>query len=379
MSHRILFVGSLHHPQQLVRDRADHPADAPLFPTNYAFHFWEKVLKKRGYALEVFWRNMAGFGSQDIAAMQAQRYTERITPARVAQAAMRRLPAQANPDYRRRNANLIAQAAQFQPTIIWMIGDNTIIYPETLAHLKQQHNAKIIYASGTSPIVFSHPVEREAARLYDLVLVNDYYHGIQWLELGAKQMAALPVTPAVDPDYHNPERVANLGLQAAACDVAFVGTLLPYNLYSERVAALEAVTDFDLGIWSVHDVPQTLRPHVRGSALGDSMLNVLISSKITINTHGDFMRYGGNMRLFECAGMGAFQLVDDRPGIAEWFVDGEHLVIYHDLADLRAKLAYYLAHPQERQRMAGAAREHVLAHHTYAHRLQQLEALMADW
>src|SRR5690606_31131455 len=124
-------------------------------------------------------------------------------------------------------------------------------------------------------------------------------HGIQWQELGAKEMICLPVV-AIDPAFHTPREV-----QAKfAVDVGFVGTLLPHNLYSERVEALEALSEFDLGIWSVHDVPDSLKPYARGSALGGEMLDVLSSAKISINAHGNFMRYGGNMRLFETASIG---------------------------------------------------------------------------
>ena len=41
-------------------------------------------------------------------------------------------------------------------------------------------------------------------------------------------------------------------------------------------------------------------------------------------------------------------------------------------------LKYYLAHPQERGRIAAAARKRVLAEHTYAHRLQTIIAHMRE-
>ena len=44
------------------------------------------------------------------------------------------------------------------------------------------------------------------------------------------------------------------------------------------------------------------------------MLEVLSSAKISLNVHGNFMRYGGNMRLFEAAAVGTFQIVDNRAG-----------------------------------------------------------------
>ncbi len=376
MSKRVLFIATLHHPEQLQKDRANTPTDqpTPLFPTSMGQHYWERVFRKNGYAVDVFWRNLSGFGDNDIASLSAHVHTQGITPRKVFDAALRRLPPTLNPDIQRRNQRLLDQAQQFKPDIIWLSGDNTVILPETLAQLKTTHHCKILYVSGVSPIVFSHPIERQAARLYDLVLVNDYYHGIQWLELGAKQMECLPYV-AIDPDFHYPKPKTDVP-NDYLCDIAFVGTLVPDNLYSERVAALDALRDFDLGIWSVHDIPESLKPFHRGYALGDEMMQVLSSAKISLNIHGDFMRYGGNMRLFETAAVGTFQIVDNRPGVTTWFEADQHLVIFEDLKKLQEKVQYYLDNATERQHIAEIARQHVLAYHTYDNRLTQVEHLL---
>ena len=147
-------------------------------------------------------------------------------------------------------------------------------------------------------------------------------------------------------------------------------------MYSERVAALESLRDFDLGIWSMHELPASLKPFYRGSAIGGEMLRALSSAKISLNVHGDFMRYGGNMRLFEAAGVGAFQLVDDRPGVRQWFMPGEHLAVFRDHDDLRRQARHYLANDELRRRIAAAGRQHALANHRYDQRLAQVEALL---
>lgn len=376
MSHRVLFVATLHHPEQLQKDIADTPQGErlPLFPTSMGQHYWERAMLKQGYEVDVFWRNLSGFGNASIDSLSADVHRQGMTAGKLFNAGLRRLPVQMNPDYQRRNKNLLDHARKFKPDVIWLSGDNTVIYPDTLAQLKQEHGCTIIYVSGVSPIVFSHPIERQSARLYDLVLVNDYYHGIQWMELGAKHMECLPYV-AIDPDFHYPKPMTDTAQGEYLCDVGFVGTLVPDNLYSERVQALEALADFDLGIWSVHEIPPSLKKFHRGYALGDEMMQVLSSVKISLNTHGDFMRYGGNMRLFETAAVGTFQIVDDRPGIPTWFTPDDHLVIFHSLDELREKVTHYLAHDTERQAIADQARVHVLAHHTYDHRLKQVEAL----
>ncbi len=373
---RVLFVTTLHHPEQLQEDiRNTLGKPLPLFPSSMGQHFWERAMRQRGYELDVFWRNLPGLGRRDINRLRSPVYRERLSPGKLLAALWHRIPPHLNPDCQRRNQLLLQQAQTFEPDIIWLSGNNRQILPQTLARLKRAHGCKIVYVSGVSPIVFSHPIERQAAPLYDLVLVNDYYHGVQWLELGAKRMECLPYV-AIDPDFHYPQPISDVP-RKYLCDVGFVGTLLPDSLYSERAAALVSLREFDLGIWSMHEVPAALKAFHRGTALGKEMMQVLSSVKISINVHGNFMRYGGNMRLFETAAIGAFQIVDDRPGISDWFRDGEHLVTYSDLPDLQAKVRYYLAHDEQRQRIARQARQHVLAHHRYDQRLEQVETLLA--
>lgn len=371
---RFLFVASLHHPEALAQAVAATPAGErpPLFPPSMAQHFYEKELLRRGHSVDVFYRNLPAWGG----GIRSQRHSAGITPGKVVGALARRLPPQVNPDIRTRNARLLAMARERHPDVLWIVGDNTVIYPETIAAIKRETGCIVVYASGTSPIVFSHSIERQAARLYDLVLVNDFYHGVQWLELGAAQMECLPIA-ACDPAFHYPYTLTPEEEKAYRCDIAFVGTLVPNNLYSRRVQALEALRDFDLGIWSVHDVPASLRAHVRGAALGQQMLRVMSAAKLTINIHGDFMRYGGNMRLFEAAGVGVVQIADDLPGHSVWFTPGENIITYQNADDLRAKVTHLLAHADERQALAQRARDHVYAHHTYSQRVDRLETLLA--
>jgi spore maturation protein CgeB len=108
------------------------------------------------------------------------------------------------------------------------------------------------------------------------------------------------------------------------------------------------------------------------------MLRITQAAMITVNPHGNFMLWGGNMRLFEACGVGTFQIVDERPGIAQWFTIGEHLVTYRDPDHLREQVTYYLAHDDERQRIAAAGQAHTHAHHTYDQRMARLMALIGD-
>jgi spore maturation protein CgeB len=51
---------------------------------------------------------------------------------------------------------------------------------------------------------------------------------------------------------------------------------------------------------------------------------------------------------------------------------------YRDLAELREKIAWYLAHPEERQAAAARSRKRALAEHTYAHRAAEMLEFLLD-
>ncbi|MBN1287505.1 MAG: glycosyltransferase [Anaerolineae bacterium] len=365
---RILIVGPIHHAAEYTRARRDAAARGeplPLFPPGYPFYFYAEALRAQGHEMEVFhFTAGALFGGRQWVKLGGK-----------VRAGLQRFP-RLSPEYMARNRRLAGQARAFEPDWVWLIGGSNLILPETLAGIKAQ-GAKLAFFSGTSPVVFALPNERKAAPLFDLAATNDFYHAMQWLELGAARAEALPYA-ACEPSYHRPYALSAEERAAYGCDVAFVGTLTPPNLYSRRVRALEALRDFDLGVWSVHPVPASLQPFYRGGALGEKMLRITCAAKIAVNPHGDFMRWGGNMRLFEAAGCRVFQIADEAPGVPEWFTPGEEIVLYRDPDHLRELAAYYLAHDAERERIAAAGQARVYTDHTYAQRTARLLTLMEN-
>jgi spore maturation protein CgeB len=365
---RFLIVGPIHHHEEYVRARRAAPAGQPaLFPPSQAHYFYVQALRALGHQVEAFhYTESALFGGRGV------RLSEfgGSLGGRV-RAALHRFP-RLSPEYMARNRRLVRAVRRLRPDVVWMVGGTNIILPETLAELKEL-GARLVYQSGTSPVVFALPNERKAAPLFALVITNDFYHAMQWMELGAARAEALPGS-ACQPGFHRAYDLSAEERASLACEVAFVGTLLPDNLYSRRVRALEALRSFDLGVWSVHPVPESLRPFYRGGALGERMLRILCAAKIVVNPHGDFMRWGGNLRLFEASGCGAFQITDDLPGVRGWFAVGQEIVTYRDPEHLRELAAYFLEHDEEREAIAAAGQARAYADHTYRQRAERLLA-----
>lgn len=154
-----------------------------------------------------------------------------------------------------------------------------------------------------------------------------------------------------------------------AVDVCFVGQ---FDQHRERY--LNALSQFDLGIWSWNiggfDTP--LRKFSRGAIFGDDLVRLYKSCKIVLNIHRSFEHRGGNYRLYEIPAAGAFQMVDEKPGISEYFAIGKELVTFHNEHDLRDKVAYFLKNESERISVASAGHKRVKSDHTLEQRMAYL-------
>jgi spore maturation protein CgeB len=79
-----------------------------------------------------------------------------------------------------------------------------------------------------------------------------------------------------------------------------------------------------------------------------------------------------NPRTFEAPACGAFQLVDNVPGLEKFFVPEEELATFNNEEELMEKARFYLERPTLRAAMAAKARQKVLSQHTYYHRMERL-------
>jgi hypothetical protein len=98
-----------------------------------------------------------------------------------------------------------------------------------------------------------------------------------------------------------------------------------------------------------------------------------------LDKHGLFYQCKG--RLFHAVGTGAMALNDYYPELEAMFEIGKEIVTFEfgNLEEMKDKLAYYLKHDVERERIARAGYERGRKQHTFTARIQQiLETLRQD-
>lgn len=156
-------------------------------------------------------------------------------------------------------------------------------------------------------------------------------------------------------------------LEQRTWDIAFVGSASE-KLYNHRRAILRAIRAHFSGRAKI-----TLNAKV----YLDKLAALYGNAKIVVNCAADELRTI-NMRLFEGMGCGALVLTDLVPDQERLFQDGEHYVVYQGVTDLLEKLDHYLAHLDRAQEIAARGHQHVLTHHTYAHRARGLLRIIAE-
>lgn len=156
------------------------------------------------------------------------------------------------------------------------------------------------------------------------------------------------------------------------CDIATAG-----NAHSWRVAFYKHLARYDVKLWGPPPPLWLPLGPVAAMYQGRSVLDAdkaraFLGAKVVLNTlhYGEI--WGLNVRTFEAAGIGAFQMVDWRPGLPQLFEDGKELVSFRGLADCLEKVDHYLNHERERLAIALGGRARAEQEHTYSHRLSVL-------
>lgn len=263
------------------------------------------------------------------------------------------------------------------------------VFDELLEYMLPQikkENQRIIFwdvdAPATLDTVINNPDSqfRKIISSYDYILtygggdpvVNTYK------SLGARE--CIPVYNALDPETHfqvnQDERFA--------CDVSFLGNRLPdreerVKSYFFNVAYKLPKMKFLLGGngWSEYHFPHNVKyvNHVFSkdhNAFNSSATFVLNVSRQSMANYG----FSPATRVFEAAGAGACIITDYWAGISEFFTPGKEILVARDGNEAE----YFMKDigREEAEEIGRAAKERVLADHTYEKRAHFLNGILTE-
>lgn len=218
---------------------------------------------------------------------------------------------------------------------------------------------------------------KQVAPYYDFIFTIQKGECIEAIKkAGCPNVHYLPM--GCDPAIHAPMTLTQEEKARWGSPISFVGA--GYHNRSQMFASLAS---HPFKIWGT-EWP-TCRPFTemvqeQGRRLTpEEYVKIFNSTDINLNLHSSSERdgvdpYGDfiNPRTFELASCGVFQLADRRTLLPELFEEDKEIVLFSDLNEMKEKIDYYLAHPEERLRIAEAGRRRVLEEHTYAHRMKSM-------
>ena len=110
----------------------------------------------------------------------------------------------------------------------------------------------------------------------------------------------------------------------------------------------------------------------------NGMPKVFRSSKINLNITLRSITSGIPLRALDIMGAGGFLMSNYQPELAEYFIDGQDIVLFDSPEDMRWKVNYYLQHDEERQQIAQNGFEKVKKEFSYDIQLKKMLQLALD-
>ncbi|NCC51550.1 MAG: hypothetical protein EOM20_10075 [Spartobacteria bacterium] len=95
-------------------------------------------------------------------------------------------------------------------------------------------------------------------------------------------------------------------------------------------------------------------------------------SRITLNIEKVYNTASLNLRIIDAMACGSFVLTEPVDDLADFFRDGVDLALFSSARELEEKTAYYLAHPDERERIAAHGQQTVSRHFSLRQRVDEM-------
>jgi len=262
---------------------------------------------------------------------------------------------------------------EFRPHLFLVIHGHYV--PRSLVAAARRAGAVCVLWATTDPYSMDVSVEC-ACRGYDLVLTVEKAAVSEYREAG---LEAVYMPFACCPEFHRPVEVP----KRYNSEVLFVRVG-----HSGRVELLSSLADMlpERKIRAVGErwegFEKTNVTVEKGPAEPVETVRWYSGARVVLNLHSEDTEFGpGNMknvpaespnvRLFEIAACGVYQIADNRPGISALGVP-----TFNTIRELAEKIEFALCCPEEAKKKAAELRQTVLEKHTYRHRVQGIAKMI---
>lgn len=161
----------------------------------------------------------------------------------------------------------------------------------------------------------------------------------------------------------------------------FQTTVLGFKIaeVQRRRALIELSKRFKVNVYSNSDVSDLERVQYMGSVdYWSELPKVFRESKINLNFTIPNIKSGIPLRVWDILGARGFLLTNYQAELPLYFKEGEDLVCFDGIEDMKDKIAYYLANEVERREIAWNGYEKVKKYHSYVNRIQEMLRIISE-
>jgi spore maturation protein CgeB len=275
----------------------------------------------------------------------------------------------------------VAQAGALRPDLVLVINPLETLRGEQVEAIRGMGIRTAVWMTDDP---YYSDVSLALAPIYDHVFTLDAGCVPHYRERG---VSAHHVPLGVNPQLYQPRRAPLVN----RFDVVFIGSAFQNRVrfFDEIAGYLASKHAFISGYWWERLANfETLKGRIHnGYWISPEETSVYYSGAgIVINLHrGEdetnrntlgIAAVSANPRTFEIAACGAFQLTDVRADLGSYYEPGREIATYSTPAELMAQIEHYLAHPEDRHRIALRGLERTLREHTFVSRLERILALI---
>jgi len=240
--------------------------------------------------------------------------------------------------------------------------------PEEINKIKKDTGARIVMWYPDHIMAFGRAFFMTAG--YDALFFKDPYIVKNLRDIYSMNAYYLP--EAFSRTKHAPVQYNNEDEKKYKCQIAMIG-----NLHSFRVPLMQCLNKYDLKIYGIGNPwwlnIEDLKKNYTGEFLAyQEKAKAIKYSEISLNTLYFGEIEGVNVRTFEIAGAGGFQISQYKSGIASLFDINNEIVTYKTIGELYEKIDYYLSNEKERKKIATAGLKRAWRDHYYEKRLTRL-------
>lgn len=252
-----------------------------------------------------------------------------------------------------------------------VIGTYRFIHPECIRMIKAaMPNVPVIHINPDAITTFEH--QQIFVSPYDAYFTKDPF--IVDFMKNKMKLNAYYLPEALNPRVHKQfSGDRNTTEQTVGMDVVTFGTMYPY-----RAKMVSELINSGLNV-ALYGVPDKRFPRVEivnnfknEYITGERKSEILTGSKVIFNNFHYAEINSANVKYFEIAGIGGFQICDYKPVLEEYSALDVKDYTYKTLDEAIELIKHYLPQKELRHEMAEKQMKHFHKHHTYEHRMKEI-------